>query len=63
MVYAYLGLHFIPFAVQLYIKYAVDNVEVKSNWGRVFYTNLWATFILLGMTAYLDPFVLTRTSW
>ena len=29
----------------MYIKYAVDTVEVKSNWGRVFYTNLWASVL------------------
>uniref|UniRef100_A0A7S3AR80 Sugar phosphate transporter domain-containing protein n=1 Tax=Haptolina ericina TaxID=156174 RepID=A0A7S3AR80_9EUKA len=48
---------------QLYIKFTVDNVQVRSNWGRVFYTNLWATIVLLGMTAYLEPNILANTKW
>jgi hypothetical protein len=48
---------------QLYIKHAVDNVQVRSNWGRVFYTNLWASVLLLGMTAYLEPHVLLKMRW
>lgn len=28
---------------QLYIKHACDTVKVDSNWGRVFYTNLWSS--------------------
>jgi len=48
---------------QLYIKHAVDNVQVRSNWGRVFYTNLWASFLLLGMTAALEPQVLMKMRW
>ena len=31
---------------QVYIKHAVDSVPVESNWGRVFYTNFWASLIM-----------------
>jgi len=48
---------------QLYIKHAVDTVEVRSNWGRVFYTNLWASMILLVMTLYLEPQTLSSVEW
>jgi GDP-mannose transporter len=44
--YVWVGVWYVIFCFdQLYIKHAVDNVKVDSNWGRVFYTNLWA-FIL-----------------
>ena len=42
-------------AHQLYIKHAVDTVEVQSNWGRVFYTNLWACLISGGITLVTEP--------
>ena len=48
---------------QLYIKHVVDTVSVRSNWGRVFYTNLWSAILLLGLTAYLEPHVLMRADW
>ena len=32
---------------QIYIKHAVDNVKMDSNWGRVYYTNLLAATLLL----------------
>lgn len=32
---------------QVYIKYAVDTVKMKTNWGRVYYTNLIACFPLI----------------
>ena len=35
---------------QLYIKHVVDVVTFKSNWGRVFYCNLWASGMLLVIT-------------
>lgn len=38
-------------------------MKVVSNWGRVFYTNLWASVMLLGMTAVLEPQVLTNLRW
>lgn len=38
---------------QLYIKYIVDNVKMKSNWGRVYYTNLMAS-IPVGISAALN---------
>jgi len=48
---------------QLYIKHAVDNVKMRSNWGRVFYTNLWASLMLLVMTVTLEPQVLSSMDW
>jgi len=48
---------------QLYIKHVVDAVAVRSNWGRVFYTNLWSAILLLGMTMLLEPNVLSKTTW
>lgn len=48
---------------QLYIKHVVDAVQVRSNWGRVFYTNLWSAVLLTGMVLVLEPHVLTKTSW
>jgi len=62
--YIWVGVWYLIFSFdQLYIKHAVDNVQVRSNWGRVFYTNLWASLILLGMTAYLEPHVLLKMRW
>jgi len=48
---------------QLYIKFAVDTVKMKSNWGRVFYTNLWASIMLLLMVLATEPDVLTSVRW
>ena len=48
---------------QLYIKHAVDTVEVQSNWGRVFYTNLWACIIAGGITAATEPNTLSTFQW
>jgi len=62
--YMWVGIWYVIFSFdQLYIKYAVDHVQVRSNWGRVFYTNLWATLILIIMTALQDPQVLMATKW
>jgi len=36
---------------------------VRSNWGRVFYTNLWASILLLGLTTFLEPQVLLKLRW
>ena len=36
---------------------------MRSNWGRVFYTNLWSAVLLAGMVVVLEPHVLTKTSW
>ena len=46
---------------QLYIKHVVDAVAVRSNWGRVFYTNLWSSILLLFLTLALEPHVLVKT--
>ena len=40
-----------------------DPHQVRSNWGRVFYTNLWSSILLLFMTLTLEPHVLTKTLW
>ena len=36
---------------------------MRSNWGRVFYTNLWSSILLLFLTVALEPHVLTKTEW
>jgi len=49
--YIWVGIWFVIFCFdQLYIKHVVDTVKVNSNWGRVFYTNLWASVLLLCMS-------------
>jgi solute carrier family 35 protein len=48
---------------QLYIKYAVDHVKVESNWGRVFYTNLWACILAGAVSALTEPDVLLAFEW
>ena len=62
--YVWVGVWYVIFCFdQLYIKHAVDNVEVKSNWGRVFYTNLWASIIAGISTAATEPEVLRTFHW
>ena len=62
--YAWVGVWYIIFCFdQLYIKHAVDHVEVESNWGRVFYTNLWSCLLAGGMTAATEPHVLRSFQW
>ena len=36
---------------------------MRSNWGRVFYTNLWASVMLTGMTLATEPQVLSSVEW
>ena len=36
---------------------------MRSNWGRVFYTNLWASALLAIMTAATEPHVLKSMRW
>ena len=62
--YVWVGVWYVIFCFdQLYIKHAVDNVKVDSNWGRVFYTNLWA-FILAPFPGILnEPEVLRNFQW
>ena len=48
---------------QLYIKHAVDTVQVESNWGRVFYTNLWAFFISGAICVATEPETLRTFQW
>ena len=60
--YIWVGVWYAIFCFdQLYIKHAVDTVEVQSNWGRVFYTNLWACLISGGITLATEPQVLPWT--
>jgi len=60
--YAWVAVWYVIFCFdQLYIKHAVDTVEVQSNWGRVFYTNLWACLISGGITLATEPQVLPWT--
>ena len=54
--YVWVGVWYAIFCFdQLYIKHAVDTVKMRSNWGRVFYTNLWASLMLLVMTVATEP--------
>merc|ERR1712228_289339 len=46
-----------------YIKYAITTVKMNSNWGRVYYTNFWASIILFFMTLYLEPQTLVSMEW
>lgn len=48
---------------QLYIKFAVDGTAVDSNWGRVFYTNLWASILAGAITAATEPRTLMTVHW
>ena len=48
---------------QLYIKFAVDTVKMKSNWGRVFYTNLWASIMLAVLSLATEPALLVSVAW
>jgi len=48
---------------QLYIKFAVDATVVDSNWGRVFYTNLWACAIAGVGTVATEPHTLMSMHW
>ena len=62
--YVWVGVWYFIFCFdQLYIKHAVDSVKVESNWGRVFYTNLWAFMLTAGMTAATEPDVLRDFRW
>ena len=36
---------------------------MRSNWGRVFYTNMWASVLLLAMTLLLEPRTLMKMKW
>ena len=62
--YIWVGLWYVIFCFdQLYIKHAVDTVEVDSNWGRVFYTNLWACLIAGCVSAATEPQLLMSFEW
>jgi len=48
--YMWVGLWYAVFTVdQIYIKHVCDFVKMKSNWGRVYYTNLLASLPLVFM--------------
>jgi len=62
--YAWVGVWYVIFCFdQLYIKHAVDTVEVDSNWGRVFYTNLWACIIAGAITLATEPETIRTFHW
>jgi solute carrier family 35 protein len=62
--YIWVGVWYVIFCFdQLYIKHAVDTVEVDSNWGRVFYTNLWACLIAGCVSAATEPQLLMSFEW
>jgi len=65
--YIWVGVWYVIFCFdQLYIKHAVDTVEVESNWGRVFYTNLWACLISGTMSVTMgevDDLIAFHWSW
>ena len=62
--YVWVGVWYVIFCFdQLYIKYAVDSVEVESNWGRVFYTNLWACMIAGCIAGATEPATLRTFHW
>lgn len=48
---------------QVFIKHVVDNVKVESNWGRVFYTNLWACLLSSMMMTATEPQVIHSLQW
>jgi len=51
--YMWVGIWYFMFTVdQIYIKHVCNKVKMKSNWGRVYYTNLIASVPLLFMTAW-----------
>jgi GDP-mannose transporter len=46
--YTWLAVWYVAFLVdQIYIKHVVDTVKMDSNWGRVYYCNLLASFPLI----------------
>ena len=45
------------------LRTQVDKTPMRSNWGRVFYTNLWASAMLAVMTLVLEPHVLQTFRW
>jgi len=48
--YMWVGLWYAVFTVdQIYIKHVCDFVKMRSNWGRVYYTNLLASLPLVFM--------------
>merc|ERR1740130_2216132 len=62
--YMWVGIWYLIFCFdQLYIKYVVDSVPMRSNWGRVFYTNLWSSIILSILTSFLEPELLLNMRW
>jgi len=62
--YAWVAIWYVIFCVdQVYIKHAVDTVKVQSNWGRVFYTNLWASLLCTLISAATEPQLLQAFDW
>ena len=62
--YVWVAIWYVIFSFdQLYIKHAVDTVKMRSNWGRVFYTNLIAACMLFVVTLALEPATLLGMHW
>ena len=62
--YVWVGVWYVIFCFdQLYIKHAVDTVEVRSNWARVFYTNFWASIVAGGVAGATEPDILRSFVW
>lgn len=62
--YIWVGVWYVIFCFdQLYIKHAVDTVQVDSNWGRVFYTNLWACLVAGAVALATEPQTLREIQW
>jgi len=46
--YSWLSIWYVIFLFdQIYLKFVADTVKMKSNWGKVYYQNLLASFPLL----------------
>jgi len=62
--YVWVGVWYLVFCFdQLYIKHVVDTTPVESNWGRVFYTNLWASIVSAGLVLATEPHALQHMRW
>lgn len=59
--YVWAGTWYVAFCFnQLYIKHIVDTTVMKSNWGRVYYTNLLSSVLLCLITPLTDMDALTH---
>jgi solute carrier family 35 protein len=59
----WVGIWYVMFCFdQIYIKHAVEKVQMRSNWGRVYYCNLFAALPLFPW-ACDDFWALSRDEW